>query len=338
MRLAILAPLVICAASLLAQTAVSGPTDAKAQKTYQQGIEYLKQRMIPEALGSFKKADKQDGGRCIACQKKMLQYALQLQDWDTAETAASELVTEVQNKQEVARARYDLGVVYMRKGLQKPKDEHFRRVHEEMTKALEASANFPAAVLLDGRALAYLKQDEIAKQQFQRFVTMLPASSVDRERVLRYIARPELARARMAPPFAVTTLDGQRISLDALSGKVVLLDFWATWCGPCRRALPEIQSIAKKFAGQPLVILSVSLDNDEQKWKQFVAENKMTWLQYCDKGFGGPISKSFSVQAIPHTFTIDADGVLQDEQIGGDSSIEGKLKKLVNNARKLQAN
>jgi peroxiredoxin len=97
-----------------------------------------------------------------------------------------------------------------------------------------------------------------------------------------------------------------------------------------------MQKIAKTFQGQPLVVLSVSLDSNEQKWKDFIAQNEMTWQHYRDGGFEGPISKLFSVQAIPHTFTIDADGVLQDERIG-DASIEGKLKKLVARAKELQA-
>jgi peroxiredoxin len=139
----------------------------------------------------------------------------------------------------------------------------------------------------------------------------------------------------MAPPFSVTTLDGGRISLDDLQGKVVLLGFWATWCGPCREALPHIHDIAKKFQGEPLVILSFSLDSDEQAWKEFVAKHEMTWPQYRDGGFSGSIAKMFSVTAIPHTFTIDADGVLQDEHIG-DASMEGKLKKLIAQARELQ--
>jgi thiol-disulfide isomerase/thioredoxin len=109
---------------------------------------------------------------------------------------------------------------------------------------------------------------------------MQPEDSPDRQRALRYISQPELARARMAPPFAVTTIDGQRISLDDLKGKVVLLDFWATWCPPCRRALPHVRDIAKKFQDQPLVVLSVSLDTDEQKWKDFITKNEMTWPQY----------------------------------------------------------
>jgi len=82
------------------------------------------------------------------------------------------------------------------------------------------------------------------------------------------------------------------------------------------------------------VILSVSLDSDEQKWKEFIGKNEMTWPRYRDGGFTGSIAKMFGVTAIPHTFTIDADGVLQEEHIG-DASIEGKLKKLLVHAREL---
>jgi hypothetical protein len=85
-----------------------------------------------------------------------------------------------------------------------------------------------------------------------------------------------------------------------------------------------MRDIARNFQGQTLVILSVGLDNDEQKWKEFAAKNEMTWLQYRDGGFTGSISKSFHVTPIPHTFTIDADGVLHDKHIG-DASIEGTL-------------
>jgi len=81
-----------------------------------------------------------------------------------------------------------------------------------------------------------------------------------------------------------------------------------------------------------LVVLSISLDEDDGKWKQFITQNEMTWLQYRDGGFTGPVARLFDVRAIPQTFTIDADGVLQDQHIG-DEAIEGKLKKLVARAQ-----
>jgi thiol-disulfide isomerase/thioredoxin len=149
------------------------------------------------------------------------------------------------------------------------------------------------------------------------------------------VERIDLARARMAPAFSVTTLDGQHIGMDDLAGKVVLIDFWATWCGPCRQALPHIRRIAQKFQGQPFVVLSVSLDSDAGKWKDFVAKNEMTWLQYRDGGFGGTMAKMFSVNAIPATFSIDADGVLEDQHVG-DENIEGTLKKMIAHAVEIE--
>ena len=313
-----------------------GPTDPKAAKTYQDALNYLKERRTDAALDDFKKANKQDGGHCGACLKKIIKCAFDLRDWKSAETAAQQVVADAQGENNIALAHYQFGLVLLNEALEKHKNDLFSHAHQELTDALTAVARFPDALFADGQALAHLQQDDQAKAQFQKFVDMKPAGDPIRQRALRFISQPELARARLAPAFAVTTLDGQRVSLDDFNGKVVLLDFWATWCGPCREALPHMRTIAKNFQGQPLVVLSVSLDSDEQKWKDFITKNEMTWLQYRDGGFNGPVSRLFDVGAIPHTFTIDADGVLQDEHIG-DASIEGKLKKLLVHAKELQA-
>lgn len=324
------------AAPLVAQETNAEPANEKAQKTYKQALEYLHQRNRVAALDSFKKADKQDGGHCASCQKKMIKYAVELRDWKTAESAATEILEQAQGNKSLAIAHYSMGMILMNEALEKKKDELFVRVHDEMGKAVAAYANFPAPIFIDGEALARLNHDEEAKAQFEKYVKMTSADDLDRHRALRFISEPALARARMAPPFEIIASNGQRVSLDDLTGKVVLIDFWATWCGPCREALPHIRQIAKKFQDQPLVLLSISLDDDEQKWRDFVGRNEMSWLQYHEpEGFKGSIAVSFGVNAIPHTFTIDADGVLQDEHVG-DGAIEGKLKKLLARARELQ--
>jgi thiol-disulfide isomerase/thioredoxin len=311
------------------------PTDEKALKTYNTAVELMSQRMDAGALGEFKKADKQDGGHCYACQKQMIRLGSELDDWKTVELAAQEMTADAKGDRAIAIAHYEYGVILVREAMQKHKEEFYTRAHDEFLKAIASYAGFPEALFQDGRVLAQLHQDDAAKARFEEFAKMEKPDDPNHQRALRYISNPELARARMAPAFAVTTLDGQHISMDDLQGKVVLLDFWATWCGPCREALPHLRDVAKKFQGQPLVVLSVSLDSDEEKWKKFVAENGMSWAQYRDGGFTSPISKLFGVTAIPHTFTIDAEGVLQDEHIG-DASIEGKLKKLLAQARELQ--
>ena len=126
----------------------------------------------------------------------------------------------------------------------------------------------------------------------------------------------------------MTTLDGRQVSMDGLEGQVVLIDFWATWCAPCREALPRIREIAHQFEGKPLVVLSISLDKDQDKWKSFVDKNRMTWLQYRDASSDVSVARIFGVSVIPQTFTIDADGVLEDQHVG-DADIERKIRKLV---------
>jgi len=211
-----------------AQNAPAGPTNDKAQKTYKEAENYLHQRNTSAALDSFKEADKQDGGHCSSCQKQMIKYGAELGDWKTAELAGEEELAAAQGDKDIAIAHYQLAVILMDEGVQKHKDEFFSRGHDEVTKALAAAPKFPEAVFLDGRLLAQLKQDDAAKSRFEEYVKMRPAEGPDHQRAMRYIGNPELARARMAPAFAVTTLDGQHISMDDLQGKVVLLDFWAT--------------------------------------------------------------------------------------------------------------
>jgi thiol-disulfide isomerase/thioredoxin len=312
------------------------PTDEKALKTYNSAVQLLSQHMQAAALGEFKKADKQDGGHCYACQKQMIRLGSEFDDWKAVELAAQEMVAHAQGARATALAHYEYGVILAREAAMKHKEELYNRAHDEFGKALAAVPQFPDALFQDGKALAQLHQDDAAKTRFEQYAKMQKPDDPNHQRALRYISDPNLARARMAPAFAVETLDGQHISMDDLQGKVVLLDFWATWCGPCREALPHLRDVAKKFQGQPLVVVSVSLDANEAQWKEFVAKNGMIWAQYRDGGFTGPISKLFGVEAIPHTFTIDAEGVLQDEHIG-DASIEGKLKKLLAQARELQA-
>jgi thiol-disulfide isomerase/thioredoxin len=325
----------LCAAMPAMAQHGAWPRNEKARKTYELALAFAQHHMDRQALDAFKKADKQDGGQCATCQACVVKYGMEFQDWEVASQAAQEEVAEAQGNRDLALAHYDLAHVLFEEALTKHKSEIFIQSHEELAKAITAVPNYPDAWFLDGRALAELKSDDAAKAELAQYLKIAPATDLDRERAERYMSNIELARERMAPAFAVTTIDGKRVSLDELHGKVVLLDFWATWCDPCREALPNIKRIAQKFQGQPLVILSVSLDPDPQEWKEYVAKNGMTWLQYRDGGFKGPIARLFGVHEIPHTFTIDADGVMRDEHIG-DASIEGRLKKLVAQAEQAQ--
>ena len=305
-----------------------GPTDAKAKKTYDDALKLLKEDRPAFALDGFRKADKLDGGHCVLCELEAWEAAMDSADFKMAREQATAMLENVTVPGYKAQAQYMLGKAWLSDGVKDKHDKQFEEADAAFQTALQFRPNYPDCIYEDGTALAYLKRDDQAIARFRSFLKIAAPNDLNYPRVQRFIERPELARARMAPNFRVTTLDDTTITLESLAGKVVLIDFWATWCGPCREALPHIQKIAQRFNGQPFVVLSVSLDSDEGKWKDFTAKNNMTWLQYRDGGFDGKIATTFGVRAIPSTFTIDADGVLEDQHVG-DADIEGKLKKLI---------
>ena len=329
---AILLMLVLGAALLGAQEQSAGPASKPALEAFNAGMNSLSQNRLPQALENFKKADRLEGGRCPACQKQIIAYAPELGDWKAADSAAAEMVAQAQDSKQQAVAHYESGSILMGEGLDNRKDALFTRAHEEFTKVLSLFENFPLAIYSDGLALAHLDLDEESKSQFNRFAGLVPPDNPMRQRALLFVSRPEMARARMAPLFEITTLDGQHLSLQDLQGKVVLINFWASWCGPCRDAIPHVEKIAKKYQGQPLVILSVSLDSSDDAWRQCVKKYQMTWLNYRDGSVGGPMARLFEVREIPSFFFIDPEGVIQDQRLG-DGLFNKKLEQQMARAR-----
>jgi thiol-disulfide isomerase/thioredoxin len=309
------------------------PADPKALKTYQNGIDWLKSGKRGEAIDSFRKAGRQDG-HCTECLRQAFSLATSIGQYKEAEDIAREWLLISATDLDRAAAHYRIAIALQQQGLNDKKNKCFDESCDEFKTALQLEPKLTTIHYAMGVSLAHMHQDDAARTEFSTFLSSDTMTPNVHERARRYLDRIDLARARMAPPFSITTIDGQHISLDSLAGKVVLIDFWATWCGPCREALPHIREIAHRFQEQPLVVISISLDKDEDKWKEFVAKNQMTWLQYRDGSFNGAIAKSFAVNAIPATFTIDADGVLEDQHVG-DADIEGKLKKLVASATEL---
>jgi thiol-disulfide isomerase/thioredoxin len=234
-------------------------------------------------------------------------------------------------------AAYDRGRALVAKDGEKPKPEQLEEERVAFQEAVDLYPQNTAAAFSEGCVLASMGKTEEARKEFQGCLGSVKPTDAAYLRLKHFAEDPELATHKMAPAFEVTALDGARFNLDAMGGRVVLIDFWATWCGPCNRELPHLKKIAKEFANDPLVIISVSWDSDEAKWKDFVAKNEMTWVQYRDADHS--LSNQFGINAIPHYFTIDSDGVLTAELLGEDSDVEGKLKKLIAKARlaKVQA-
>jgi thiol-disulfide isomerase/thioredoxin len=327
-----------CRASQAAAPKSGEPSDPKAAKTYQTAQQWERQGNQALAIEAYRKANAQDGGHCGLCLKRAHEMALAIGDFKTAEAVLRDWLLAVTSDPARATLHFQIGIVLQREGMSTKGDKQrdcFEKSLDEFRTALSLDPTVVGSHFGMGTDLAYLHQDDAARGEFRAFLDGDKSDEAADARAARFLDRVELARSRMAPAFTLTTLDGQHISMDNLAGKVVLIDFWATWCGPCRDALPHIRRIALKFQGQPFVVLSVSLDNDAAKWKDFVAKNEMTWLQYRDGGFGGPMAKMFTVDAIPATFSVDADGVLEDQHVG-DENIEGKLKKMIAHAAEME--
>lgn len=125
---------------------------------------------------------------------------------------------------------------------------------------------------------------------------------------------------KMVPDFTATDLDGKAVSIEAYRGKVLLLDFWAVWCGPCVAEMPNVKIIYEKYKDKGFDILGISLDNDETRLRNFLIENEIPWRQvFSGKGWDSPLVKKYGIYGIPNMWLIDKEGKLISHQARGDA-------------------
>ncbi len=170
----------------------------------------------------------------------------------------------------------------------------------------------------------------------RRFKTEYPATefAAKADEILAAIAqdqrlqelRKALVEGGTFPGLEGKALDGAAVSTAALKGKVVLVDFWATWCPPCREELPHVLAAYEKFNAKGFEVLAVSLDRDEDELKQFIAEKKLPWPQIFEGAEA--IAEKFGVESIPTTYLIGADGTIVGRDLRGDE-LAKKLEQLL---------
>ena len=129
------------------------------------------------------------------------------------------------------------------------------------------------------------------------------------------------------PEFSEKDLAGKPLSVAGYKGKVVLIDFWATWCGPCVQELPNVLKAYTKFHPQGFEIIGISLDSNRQKLESFIKEKNMTWPQYFDgKGWQNKLATKYGVQSIPATYLLDGNGKIIGSNLRGPE-LEAALDK-----------
>jgi peroxiredoxin len=138
--------------------------------------------------------------------------------------------------------------------------------------------------------------------------------------------RPGQTAANLSLP----DMNGKTISLSDLKGKVVLIDFWASWCGPCRHNNPHLVRLYNKYHSKGLEIYGVSLDEEIDSWKKAVRHDRLTWIQVIDdKGWESSSASLYGVDMIPSSFLVDRQGVIRTINAEGpelETSVRDLLK------------
>ena len=134
---------------------------------------------------------------------------------------------------------------------------------------------------------------------------------------------------QFAPEISLPSPDGKEIALSSLKGKLVLIDFWASWCGPCRKEMPNVIKIYSKFKNKGFEIYGVSLDQDKEKWMEAITKDGINWPQVSDlKYWDNVAARIYNVQGIPYTVLIDKDGKIIAKNLRGQE-LEKKIAEVL---------
>ncbi len=184
-----------------------------------------------------------------------------------------------------------------------------------------------AAGILAGLAEGWLEQGDAAKAR--QLATEIRTDDLDEEGKASVDGLlKKLDRLGKPIEIKYTAIDGRAVDLQALKGKVVLLDFWATWCVPCVQELPKVKAAYEKLHDKGFEIVAISLDRELDALKQFVAREKMPWPQFFDSTEeGSKFAEQFSIASIPTMWLIDKKGNLRD--LNAREDLAGKVEKLL---------
>jgi thiol-disulfide isomerase/thioredoxin len=157
-----------------------------------------------------------------------------------------------------------------------------------------------------------------------------PNYDLTRQLVNKVNATKRIAIGAIAPGFVSTDTAGKKIGLNDYRGKYTLVEFWASWCAPCREESPTLVRLYNQYKDKGFTILSVSIDINTTQWKNAIRQDGYTWGNICDlNGYGGPTAALYTVTAIPNSFLLDKNGRIIAKNLRG-KLLESKLAELMN--------
>jgi thiol-disulfide isomerase/thioredoxin len=156
-----------------------------------------------------------------------------------------------------------------------------------------------------------------------------PHYELTRQLVSKVEVTKRIAIGAIAPSFKSKDTEGNIVALESYRGKLTLVDFWASWCGPCRQESPTLVRLYNAYHNKGFEILSVSIDASEEKWKNAIKKDGYTWTNVSDlESYGGATPALYAVTAIPNSFLLDEDGKIIGKNLRG-KILERKLKELM---------
>jgi len=203
------------------------------------------------------------------------------------------------------------------------------------TNIVMVSALFP---LEEGAFADYDKQNIVAldrmRTAYQKQHASSPFTTAVIERISSIISSYDNYYAMTsgtlaAPEISLPGIDGKQLRLSDLKGKVVLIDFWASWCGPCRKENPNVVRLYKKYHSKGFEIFSVSLDTDPELWKKAIASDGLIWKNHVSDlmSWNGSTIPLYGVEGIPHTVLVNKEGNIIGLKLRGEQ-LEQKLEEL----------
>jgi len=316
--------------SLAAQESSDPVSQALAQ-----GDLYQSKRKYELALDAYHKADKLSRHSSAACYLKLSLVERKLGDFSAALDDAKRALKVAGDNKTAALQAHLVRATLLTQMAGKPTDKKLKEAEEELRQALALDSTNAIAHLDLGMVLLRQEHDAEGIPELNTFVSSPNADSRSVAEARLVIANPIRARTPFAPHFSFTTHENQNVSNASLRGKVVLLDFWGTWCPPCRESVPILRDLNKKYAGKPFQLVGISSDNDEDVWKTFIQAQRMDWSEYID--LSDEVLQAFKIESFPTYIVLDKDGVIRFRQSGLGEYTQGELADAINKALKRES-